>query len=68
MQTAQNEQQSTGVTGVVGAAAGTSQQTPAAAGVSYQDYKLIRRNGAVVAFEPNKISVAMTKPSCWTEL
>ena len=40
MQTAQNEQQSTGVTGVVGAAAGTSQQTPAAAGVSYQDYKL----------------------------
>ncbi|MGO4610779.1 ATP cone domain-containing protein, partial [Variovorax sp. 2RAF20] len=38
-----------------------SQQTPAAAGANYQDYKLIRRNGAVVAFEPNKIAVAVTK-------
>jgi ribonucleoside-diphosphate reductase alpha chain len=27
----------------------------------YADYKVIRRNGAVVAFEPGKISVAMTK-------
>jgi len=27
----------------------------------YADYKVIRRNGAVVAFEPAKISVAMTK-------
>jgi len=27
----------------------------------YQDYKVIRRNGAVVAFEPGKIGVAMTK-------
>jgi ribonucleoside-diphosphate reductase alpha chain len=27
----------------------------------YSQYKLIRRNGAVVAFEPGKISVAMTK-------
>jgi len=27
----------------------------------YADYKIIRRNGAVVAFEPDKISVAMTK-------
>jgi ribonucleoside-diphosphate reductase alpha chain len=27
----------------------------------YSDYKLIRRNGAVVGFEPGKISVAMTK-------
>ncbi len=64
MQTAQNEQQTTGVTGATGiggAAAGSSQQSPAAAGVSYQDYKLIRRNGAVVAFEPNKIAVAVTK-------
>ena len=59
MQTAQNEQQITGSAGVVGAA-GTSQQTPAAA-ANYQDYKLIRRNGAVVAFEPNKIAVAVTK-------
>src|SRR6202162_4288760 len=27
----------------------------------YADYKIIRRNGAVVGFEPDKISVAMTK-------
>ena len=27
----------------------------------YADYKVIRRNGAVVGFEPAKISVAMTK-------
>jgi ribonucleoside-diphosphate reductase alpha chain len=31
------------------------------AATSYADYKLIRRNGAVVAFEPGKIAVAMTK-------
>jgi ribonucleoside-diphosphate reductase alpha chain len=29
--------------------------------LSYADYKIIRRNGAVVGFEPAKISVAMTK-------
>ena len=28
---------------------------------AYPDYKIIRRNGAVVGFEPSKISVAMTK-------
>jgi ribonucleoside-diphosphate reductase alpha chain len=28
---------------------------------SYADYKVIRRNGAVVGFEPAKIAVAMTK-------
>ncbi|MGH8725340.1 MAG: ribonucleoside-diphosphate reductase subunit alpha [Burkholderiales bacterium] len=33
---------------------------PAARGV-FADYKVIRRNGAVVGFEPGKISVAMTK-------
>src|SRR6267154_559853 len=27
----------------------------------YSDYKIIRRNGAVVGFEPSKISVAMTR-------
>ena len=27
----------------------------------YADYKVIRRNGAVVGFEPAKISIAMTK-------
>ena len=36
----------------------------AAAGMSasaYQGYQIIRRNGAVVAFEPNKIAVALMK-------
>ncbi len=28
---------------------------------SFSDYKIIRRNGAVVGFEPSKIAVAMTK-------
>ena len=28
---------------------------------SYSQYKIIRRNGSVVAFMPNKISIAMTK-------
>ena len=27
----------------------------------YADYKIIRRNGAVVGFEPDKIAVAVTK-------
>jgi ribonucleoside-diphosphate reductase alpha chain len=33
--------------------------TPAAP--AYPDHKIIRRNGAVVAFEPNKIAIALTK-------
>jgi ribonucleoside-diphosphate reductase alpha chain len=32
-----------------------------ASSVAHADYKIIRRNGAVVAFEPAKISIAMTK-------
>jgi ribonucleoside-diphosphate reductase alpha chain len=28
---------------------------------AYPDHKIIRRNGAVVAFEPNKIAIALTK-------
>ena len=36
--------------------------TPAAATASiYQGYQILRRNGAVVAFEPNKIAVALMK-------
>ncbi|MDL1863329.1 ribonucleoside-diphosphate reductase subunit alpha, partial [Betaproteobacteria bacterium PRO7] len=31
------------------------------AATSYADYKVIRRNGAVVGFEPAKIALAMTK-------
>ena len=27
----------------------------------YADYKIVRRNGSVVGFEPDKIAVAMTK-------
>lgn len=49
-----------------------SQNTPAAAGTyaaptgaapvsAYQGYQIIRRNGAVVSFEPNKIAVALMK-------
>ncbi len=33
----------------------------AASASAWADYKVIRRNGAVVAFEPAKISIAMTK-------
>ena len=58
--------------GSVGAATGfaalaqpVSPAVPVTAGgamaTSLADYKLIRRNGAVVAFEPGKIAVAMTK-------
>ena len=38
-------------------------QAPATAtgGTSYADHKVIRRNGAVVGFEPGKISIAVTK-------
>ncbi|MDY7508932.1 ribonucleoside-diphosphate reductase subunit alpha [Ralstonia wenshanensis] len=35
--------------------------TAAAPSAGYADYKIIRRNGAVVSFEPSKIAVAMTK-------
>ncbi|MFA7504578.1 MAG: ribonucleoside-diphosphate reductase subunit alpha [Burkholderiaceae bacterium] len=31
------------------------------AGIRYEDFRLIRRNGSVVVFEPGKISIAMTK-------
>ena len=34
---------------------------PAAALSAYQGYQIIRRNGAVVSFEPNKIAVALMK-------
>src|SRR5687767_10662283 len=36
-------------------------ETGSAARSAYADYKIIRRNGAVVGFEPGKIAVAMTK-------
>ncbi len=40
------------------APSGADMLTPAPA---YPDHKIIRRNGAVVAFEPNKIAIALTK-------
>jgi ribonucleoside-diphosphate reductase alpha chain len=44
------------------AALGTALPQPAGAPRSpYADFKVIRRNGAVVGFEPSKISIAMTK-------
>src|SRR5579863_8270656 len=38
---------------------GTAATTSAAPGLT--DYRIIRRNGAVVGFEPSKITIAMTK-------
>jgi len=36
--------------------------TPAASSLnSYSEYRIIRRNGSVVGFEPSKIAIAMTK-------
>ena len=39
----------------------TPNENPAAREVRYAQYKVIRRNGSVVGFEPSKISIAMTK-------
>ena len=40
---------------------GTAAGTSAAELVANGDYRIIRRNGAVVPFEPNKIAVALMK-------
>ncbi|WP_414443861.1 ribonucleoside-diphosphate reductase subunit alpha [Burkholderia sp. 22PA0106] len=41
---------------------GTASQAPALAPqTTFADYKVIRRNGSVVAFEPSKIAIAVTK-------
>src|SRR5688572_17570497 len=55
MQIAQDSATATSSLGVSVARADTASRGP------YADYKIIRRNGAVVGFEPGKISVAMTK-------
>ena len=39
----------------------TTSQTPASASHALANYQIIRRNGAVVPFEPNKIAVALMK-------
>jgi len=38
-----------------------TQSASSTAEISYADYKIIRRNGSVVPFEPAKIAIAMTK-------
>src|SRR6478752_2840589 len=52
-------QQGTAATNAI--AGGISEPSSTAGRSPYADYKIIRRNGAVVGFEPAKISVAMTK-------
>ena len=55
MQTTQENAVAVSTLGAALPEAGTPARSP------YADYKIIRRNGAVVGFEPGKISVAMTK-------
>jgi ribonucleoside-diphosphate reductase alpha chain len=55
MQIAQENATATAALGVGVPESSTAGRSP------YADYKVIRRNGAVVGFEPAKISVAMTK-------
>ena len=40
---------------------GTEQGAKALAPQAFADYKVIRRNGSVVSFEPSKIAIAVTK-------
>ncbi|MEX3548469.1 MAG: ribonucleoside-diphosphate reductase subunit alpha [Burkholderia sp.] len=42
-------------------ALGTASQSVLAPQAMFADYKVIRRNGSVVAFEPSKIAIAVTK-------
>jgi ribonucleoside-diphosphate reductase alpha chain len=51
-------QESTAANTVIGAGVPDADRSARA---PYRDYRVIRRNGAVVAFEPGKIAVAMTK-------
>ncbi|HWV63420.1 MAG TPA: ribonucleoside-diphosphate reductase subunit alpha [Oxalicibacterium sp.] len=50
---------STDIGNIASNAVASSTSAPAASGLS--DYRIIRRNGAVVGFEPSKISIAVTK-------
>src|SRR5450830_472844 len=45
-------------TGVLSGVAGSPTGTTT---INYDDYRIIRRNGSVVGFEPSKIAIAMTK-------
>src|SRR5229473_1994440 len=55
MQIAQEDATASAALGVALPGSSTGGRSP------YSEYKLIRRNGAVVGFEPAKITVAMTK-------
>jgi len=46
---------------IAGQGAATTASDAQAAATAYSQYQIIRRNGAVVPFEPNKIAVAMMK-------
>ena len=46
---------------VASAASLALNEAPAAREARYAQYKIIRRNGSVVGFEPSKISIALTK-------
>jgi ribonucleoside-diphosphate reductase alpha chain len=43
------------------AAQASLEMRPSAPTASFSDYRIIRRNGAVVGFEPSKIAIAVTK-------
>jgi ribonucleoside-diphosphate reductase alpha chain len=47
--------------GAIGGAAVPSAESGATSASAYQGYQIIRRNGAVVSFEPSKIAVALMK-------
>ena len=59
MQTAQNTNPVT--TSMPAFTSGSSHSQPATQTNPFSNYQIIRRNGAVVPFEPNKIAVAMMK-------
>ena len=46
---------------VAGVPSSTGSGSPVKVAISFGDYRIIRRNGAVVGFEPSKISIAVTK-------
>src|SRR4029077_17216822 len=58
--TQENSVNSSADVGGASSQAGSS-SAPAKASVSFGDYRILRRNGAVVAFEPSKIAIAVTK-------
>jgi ribonucleoside-diphosphate reductase alpha chain len=62
MQTAQNTSPTTSsTTGTTAFPLGGVSGNPNASTHSFSNYQIIRRNGSVVPFEPNKIAVAMMK-------